>query len=105
MPALAMARKRSTRRSSPPAVKIEDHRPPRRGWDAPRDQNLPILGLQTKGVGLESERRRVDLSGVTPEQDLALTDEESDEHGDVESGAGRNRDQHRSCSAAIRGAA
>ena len=80
------------------AVEIEDQRTSRRGRNAPREQALAILGLQTEDLGLESERRRVDLSGVTPKQDLALPEEKSDDHRGVERDADQDRDQHRAAS-------
>ena len=54
------------------AVKIKDHRQPGRGRNSPREQALPVLGLQTQDLGLEPERRRIDLAGVARKQDLAL---------------------------------
>ena len=76
------------------AMKIEDQRPPWRGRDAPRDQALPVLGLETNRLCLKSERRRVDLGGVATKQDLALADQEPDEQGGVKRGAGGDHNQH-----------
>ena len=75
-------------------MKIKDHRPPGRGRDAPRKQALPVLGLQTQDLGLESERRRIDLGGVARKQDLALADVKPNHDETVERRADRDRNQH-----------
>ena len=68
-------------------------------------QTLPILGLETKRLGLKSERRRLDLGGVAPKQDLALADQKPDEQRGVKRGAGGDRNQHDAPSPAVTGAA
>ena len=76
------------------AVKIEDHRPPGRRQTSPREQALPVLGLQTKDLGLEPERRRIDLAGVARKQDPALAGVKSNHDETVERDEGNDRDQH-----------
>ena len=69
-------------------MKIKDQRPAGAGRDAPTDQTLPVLGLETNRLSLKSERRRVDFGGVASKQDPALADQKPDEHGGVKRGAG-----------------
>ena len=75
-------------------MKIEDQRPVGRGRDAPRDQALPILGLETNRLRRKSDRRRIDVGGVAPKQQPALTEQKPDERGGVKRDEDGDRDQH-----------
>ena len=77
------------------AMKIEDQGPAWRGRNAPGDQTLAILGLQTNNLRLEAEGRRIDFGGVAAKQDFPLAEKKPDERHGVERDAGCDRDQHR----------
>ena len=57
-------------------------------------RTLAILRLQTNDLGLEPKRRRVDLRGVTPKQELALAGVKGNDERRIERDADRAGDEH-----------